>query len=161
MPSEQVRKFVERTHTHLNHNIKLADQKASILLTGNIAFLALYSNFIELNWGSGSFIFKIVSVLTICVGLAGIALAGWTVYPRTPQETGSLMYWGAIHMRSFDEYQNECQNLNEELLFDEMINENYNLALVAAKKFHHFRMALLFTGIMIILAIMSGLGLIG
>lgn len=161
MPPEQVIKIVERTHTHLNHNITLADRKASILLTADVGFLVLYSSFIESNWGSSPGMFKIGSIATLCAALIGISLAGWTVYPRTPKKSGSLMYWGAIQMRSFDEYHDELHDLNDKLAFEEMVNENHNLALVASKKFHHLRLALIATGVMILVAVLSGVAIIG
>lgn len=157
---DQVIKFLEQTHAHLNQNINLADQKASILLTADIAFLGLFANLIESNWGSSTEIFKIGSLVTIIAAVIGIVLAGWTVYPRTPKESGSLMYFGAISGRSLDQYQHELADLNKELALEELVNENHNLSIVAANKFQNFRRGLLATAVMIVFAIISGVAIV-
>ncbi|MFC7175034.1 hypothetical protein ACFQL0_20020 [Haloplanus litoreus] len=72
--------FVYAVQSHLNTYIKVADQKASILLTAQLAFLGLFSNALRTLFSDTGLLFHSLATLTTVAALAGIFLAGWVVY---------------------------------------------------------------------------------
>jgi len=57
--------FSTQTLSHLNEYIKFADQKASVLLTGQLAFLGLFVNFLNQTWSGTGTGFQILAAGTI------------------------------------------------------------------------------------------------
>ncbi|MDT3437954.1 Pycsar system effector family protein [Haloarcula sp. 1CSR25-25] len=153
----ELSQFVEKTHEHLNEYINLADRKASVLLTALLAYLALYANVAAPVWSTSSICFKLLTALVGVAGLFGIGFAGWTVYPRTPETPQGLMLWDSITDMSNDSYRESLQDLDANGVVEELIDENYQLAKVASKKYQYLRFALIATGVMVILSILAAL----
>jgi len=147
-------------HEHLNTYIKLADQKASILLTAQFAFLGLFANALRTLLPETGTLFHGVAILTALVGLIGIGFAGWVIYPRTdpPAEDGDgFIFWGDIlEHGSATSYRDAFTQLDEDGLHAEVVRENYALADIAETKYTYLRWALRCTAAMLILAFAAG-----
>ncbi len=149
-------KLVTRTHDHLNRYITLADNKASILLTAQFAFLGLFANAIrvlsiesDLIWWS--------ALLSAGLGVVGIFLSGWVVYPKTPKPETGLIFWeNIIEYESADAFQREIIELEDGESQKQLIQENYDLANVASTKYRYLRWSLRVSGMMILLAVVAG-----
>lgn len=148
--------LAKRTHTHLNTYISSADQKASILITAQFAFLGFYGSGISNVWTSTSFCFKLYSALSIMTGLIGAALAGWVVYPRSPQgEENGFMFWESITAKNQSEFVSDVTDLSDSDALKELIKQNHSLAEVADSKYKFTRFALIATAISVGFASLS------
>lgn len=154
--NDEQESFVYAVQNHLNTYIRAADQKASILLTAQLAFLGLSLNALRTllpNTGIG---FKSLAVLGDLSGLAGIFLAAWVVYPRTqpPDTDEGFFFWDDIldHPTAVD-YGKELSELGDEGIQDELMSENYALAEIAREKYYYLRWALLATAVTIVLSV--------
>lgn len=148
--------LAKRTHTHLNTYISSADQKASILITGQFAFLGFYGSGISNVWAGTAFCFKLYSGLAIAIGLIGAALAGWVVYPRSPQggENG-LMFWESITNKSQSDFVSEVNDLSDSDALNELIKQNHSLAEVTDSKYKFTKLALIATAMSVGFASLS------
>ena len=106
--------FSTQTLSHLNEYIKFADQKASVLLTGQLAFLGLFVNVLDGNWGGAGIEFKILAAVTIGATLLAGVFAGWVIYPQTEPSGEALLFWENINAESLDEYESEIKGLDED-----------------------------------------------
>ena len=147
--------LVERTYDHLNHYISLADNKASILLTAQFAFLGLDANALS-NLAVDSQLVRWCSLLSGASGVVSIFLAGWVVYPRMPKPQKGLIFWeNIIEYDSADNSQEEVNGLNDGDVRDRLAQENYHLAEVAHGKYSYLRWSLRGTAVMLLLAVVS------
>jgi len=156
--NEEQESFVYAVQNHLNTYIRVADKKASILLTAQLAFLGLSLNALRTlfpNTGTG---FRSLAVLGGLSGLAGIFLAGWVVYPRTqpPDTDEGFFFWDDIldHPTAAD-YGEALSELDDESVQDELTSENYVLAGVAQEKYYYLRWSLRATAAMVILSVVA------
>jgi hypothetical protein len=147
--------LAERTQDQLNGYIKFADQKASILLTAQLAFVGLYGNLIRTTWSGSGIGFKIMSGLTVAAGLVGAGSAGWAIYPRTPNTDQGLMLWKSISEMSLSTYEKKVNSLSTEKAFSELLDENHKLASVATNKYHYLRISLISTGLMLAFSVIA------
>lgn len=149
--------LVTRTHDHLNQYISLADNKASILLTAQIAFLGLFANAMRqlvfestVVWWS--------TLLSAGLAVVGIFLSGWVVYPRTPKPETGLIFWeNIVKYDSSTKFWNEIEDLEEGEARKELVEQNYDLAAVAHNKYKYLRWSLRVTAGMIGLAVIAGI----
>ncbi|QIB79068.1 hypothetical protein G3A49_13370 [Haloferax volcanii] len=155
MSEADSKKFARRTQDHLNGYIKFADQKASILLTAQLAFIGLYSNIIKTSWENSASCFKLASAITILFGLIATGLAGWTIYPRTPDTQQGLMLWSGIKDMGETKYKKKIKSLESDDVFDEILDENHKLAIVAENKYRNLRISLISTGLMLLFALLA------
>lgn len=148
--------LVENVNEHQNRYIELADNKASILLTAQLAFLGLFANAL-LNLPIESQVVFWSSVVSAGLNVVAIFLSVWVVYPRTPRpETGVIFWENITEFGSVDAYRNEVEGLDGEDARRLLIEENYNLASVASSKYRFLRYSLIVTGGMVILAAVAG-----
>lgn len=148
--------LVENVNEHQNRYIELADNKASILLTAQLAFLGLFANAL-LNLPIESQVVFWSSVVSAGLNVVAIFLSVWVVYPRTPRpETGVIFWENITEFGSVDAYRNEVEGLDDEDARRLLIEENYNLASVASSKYRFLRYSLIVTGGMVILAAVAG-----
>jgi len=146
-----------RTQDHLNKYILGADQKASILLTGQFAFLGLAAT-------AAKDLIKTTGELfywsSIGVGVAGIVAAFFAIvviYPRTPSTGEGFIFWGNILAHgSVEDFQEAFDNLSESDINERFVTQNHMLAKVANKKYKYLRWSLRVTLLMIILATFAG-----
>lgn len=148
--------LAKRTHTHLNNYITTADQKASILITAQFAFLGFYSGGIGNIWSSTTFCFKLFSGLSIVTGLIAAVLAGWVIYPRSPQgEENGLMFWESISAKAQSDFVSDVNELSDPDALDELIKQNHSLAQAANSKYKFTRLTLLATAVSVGFASLS------
>ena len=148
-----------QTFTHLNAYVKFADQKASILVTGQLAFLGLFVSFLNQVWPGHSIEFRILSALTIGATLVAGVFAGWVIYPQTDPSGENLLFWGNINKKSLSDYESAIKNLDEGAALDELIEENYLLAEVASNKYCRLKISLISTGVTVLFAIFTVISL--
>jgi len=147
--------FSTQTLSHLNEYIKFADQKASVLLTGQLAFLGLFVNFLNKNWVGASIEFKILAAVTIgAILLAGV-FAGWVIYPQTEPSGEALLFWENINAKSLNDYESEIKDLDEDAVLGELIEENHLLAEVASNKYWRLKVSLVSTAGTVFFATLS------
>jgi|AntDeeMinimDraft_5_1070356.scaffolds.fasta_scaffold05657_5 hypothetical protein len=147
--------FSTQTLSHLNEYIKFADQKASVLLTGQLAFLGLFVNVLDGNWGGAGIEFKILAAVTIGATLLAGVFAGWVIYPQTEPSGEALLFWENINAESLDEYESEIKGLDEDAVLGELIEENHLLAEVASNKYWRLKISLVSTAGTVFFATLS------
>jgi len=148
--------FAKIVREHHNEYIKLADRKASVLLSAQLTYLALFGNLVGNSWSSGSLIFKTMSVLTIGLVIVAIVFATRAVYPNEPETDQGLILWKSIISRSPTEYQEAVRNKTQEELFNELVDENYQLAVVTDEKYSNIRKTMWATGLVVVSTLITG-----
>ena len=154
-PQVDKTEFVERTQDHLNHYIAAADTKASILLTGHLAFLGLYGNAVRSEFVDPTALFLIFAGLTVGFVLIASSFSLSVIYPRTPETPTGYILWSSILEMGEEKYREEMQNLDPDTAFQELADENYALSIVADKKYASLRRSLIATFIMVGFALLS------
>lgn len=145
--------FVEHTHDHLNTYIAGADQKASILLTGQFAFLGLAATASSDILNNTGALFDVLAGGTAVVGVIAAVLAITVIYPRTPSPGNSVIYWGDIQQHAnVEKYHKDIEELEDGDALAALVKQNYKLAEVAESKYSLLRWSLRFTLAMIGLA---------
>ncbi|WP_152421821.1 Pycsar system effector family protein [Halorubrum saccharovorum] len=143
--------LVTRTHDHLNRYITLADNKASILLTAQFAFLGLFANAMRILTIESELVWW-CALLGAGSGVIGVFLSGWIVYPKTPKPETGLIFWeNIVEYGSVDAFQKSISDLEDGDTREQLVQENYELARVASNKYHYLRWSLRFSGGMLIL----------
>lgn len=147
--------FSNQTLSRLNEHIKFADRKASVLLTGHLGFLGLFVNFLNEHWAGSGIWFKSLAAITIgAILLAGV-FAGWVIYPQTEPSGEALLFWENINRYSFDSYETQIEELDEDAVLDELIEENHLLAEVASNKYRRLKFSLVATAGAVSFSILS------
>lgn len=148
--------LVTRTNDHLNQYISMADNKASILLTAQVAFLGLLANAVS-NLSIESRIVWWGALLSVGFTVVGVFLSGWVVYPRTPKPETGLIFWeNIVEYDSKETFREEFQQMEDGRPQKELIEENYDLATVANGKYCFLRWSLRFTAGTVVFAVISG-----
>jgi len=157
--SEQL---AERTQNHLNEYIIAADRKASILITGQFAFLGLAATALSnLNQAPSGW-FRWFSIGMAIVGVIAVFLAVIVIYPRTPSPERGFIYWGNItQYKSGEDFHDAVASLDEEEAMETLNKENYSLAKVAGKKYEYLRWSLRATVVMVLFAVAAGITFLG
>lgn len=156
MPDISPAELVARTHDHLNKYIALADNKASILLTAQFAFLGLSANAMR-DLSLQSSIVWWSALLSAGFTVIGMFLSGWVVYPRTPKPETGLIFWENINeFDSKEAFQEEFEQLEDDGPQKHLIEENYDLAAVAHYKYYYLRWSLRYTAGTVIFAVIAG-----
>lgn len=148
--------FATLTRQHLNEYIKLADQKSSILLSAQIAYIGLTGNFIQSSWAEDPAYVKALSILTLLSAIGAVAFAGRVVYPKTPETKQGLILWESIADRTTIEFRSEILSKTPNELRNELLDENHKLAKVGTEKYYNLRWSLRMTAITIIISIIWG-----
>ncbi|WP_424017343.1 Pycsar system effector family protein [Halorientalis pallida] len=149
--------LAEGTQDHLNEYIIAADRKASILITGQFAFLGLtataLSNLSQVPTGW----FRWFVIATAVFGVLAVLLAVVVIYPRTPSPSEGYIYWGNITQHSSDDdFHEAITSLDDDEAIEALNKENYSLAKVAEKKYTHLRWSLRATVAMVVFAVVAG-----
>lgn len=152
--SEQL---AERTQDHLNEYIIAADRKASILVTGQFAFLGLAANALPDFSHSPPRLFRWSVIATAFFGILAVLLAVIVIYPRTPSPEEGYIYWGNITKhKSCTAFHEAVESLNDSEAFETLNKDNYSLARVAEKKYEYLRWSLRSTVAMVLFAVAAG-----
>ncbi|QLG62034.1 Pycsar system effector family protein [Halorarum salinum] len=156
MPDISPDDLVTRTHDHLNQYISLADNKASILLTAQVAFLGLFANAVS-NLSIEAPIVWWSALMSAGFTVIGVFLSGWVVYPRTPKPETGLFFWeNIVEYDSKETFREEFEQLEDGGPREELIEENYDLATVAHNKYHFLRWSLRLTAGTVVFAVIAG-----
>lgn len=147
--------FALLVHDHINKYIKLADNKASILLSGLVAYLGISLSVIGSNWFKMGVPFKFWSFFTVSTAMIAVYYAASAVYPNTPETPQGLILWDSIVKRSQERYRDVMMNKPEEKLLEELIDENYKLAQVSVGKYVQVQNALVWTGLTVACALVT------
>jgi|GEM_PF-5411435 len=151
------KEFTQLSYEHLNRYIKLANQKASILLTAQLAYIAIFANTLSQVQISQDITVQVLGIGTVVIAAGAAYFAARTVYPDTPdKEDGGLMLWGSILEYERDGYKQRIIGDDSGDLLSELLDENYQLAKVAHKKYDRLRNSLLLTGAMVFSSIILG-----
>lgn len=156
MPDISIGDLVTRTHDHLNRYIAIADKKASILLTAQLAFLGLFANVIKnlpiqppIIWWS--------ALLSTGFTVFGIFLSGLVVYPRTPKPETGLIFWeNIVEYDSKEKFRSQVEQLSDDGPQKQLIEENYELATVAHSKYCFLQWSLRFTAGTVVFSVIVG-----
>jgi len=147
--------IADQTFSHLNASIKLADQKASVLLSGQLAFIGLYLNFFGSSIQGNNALLTSSSLVGI-LSLAAVGCAISVITPRTVDTDEGLFLWESILQReTWREYETDIAEKNTGELRSEVLRQNYHLAQVATRKYRALKFALVFSGGMLLLAVVS------
>lgn len=151
-----------RTQDHLNEYIVAADRKASILITGQFAFLGLMATALtNLDQPPSGWLLWFVIATAVC-GILAVLFAVVVIYPRTPSPEQGFIYWGNITQHESGESFHEAVNsLDDEEAMKTLNKENYSLARVAEKKYGYLRWSLRATVAMIVFAVSAGVTFLG
>lgn len=134
--------FSQLVRDHQNEYIRVADNKASILLSGLVAYLGLSLNAIGSNLGEEGAFFLWIAGGSVLSALVAIYFAASAVYPNTPQTPQGLVMWESIVEKSEQGYRETIHTKDPDQLLDELIDENYQLATVNDTKYKQVRRAL-------------------
>lgn len=146
-----------RIQDHLNKYILGADQKASILLTGQLAFLGLAATTVKDLIKTTGELFYWSSIGAGGAGIVAAFFAIVVIYPRTPSTDEGFIFWGNIVTHgSAENFREAFDNLPDSDINREVITQNYMLAKVANKKYKYLRWSLRVTLLMVILASFAG-----
>jgi hypothetical protein len=149
--------LAKQTIVHLNTYIKVADQKASILLTAQFAFLGFSVTVINDILPATSPEFRMFAALGAVSGLAGAFFSGAVVFPRTPKARTGFIFWEHIlEFESREKFQDNFNNLSDEDALHELTKQNYSLAKVAEQKYQYLRYSLFSTAAMVVFAVVAG-----
>lgn len=134
--------FSQLVRNHQNDYIRVADNKASILLSGLIAYFGLSLHVIGANLESEGRIFVVLASMSVFSALVGIYFAASAVYPNTPATPQGLIMWESVVKKGEQGYRETIRGKSSEELLDELIDENYQLAAVNHTKYQQVRRAL-------------------
>lgn len=144
-PELTATQFSQLVRDHQNAYIRVADNKASILLSGLIAYLGLSLSVIGASLETEGDLFIGSASLSVLSALIAIYFAASAVYPNTPETPQGLIMWESIIQKGEQGYRETIQAKSSEELLNELIDENYQLAVVNNTKYQQVRLALLAT----------------
>lgn len=149
--------LLQLSHEHINGYIKVADQKASILLSGQLAFLALSTNFVPSEWSNLAICVKFLVVLTVLFALGGILYSILTVTPReeTQGQAGYILWKDILEHKDEDQFVENAKALTEDDVIQSLGKEVYKISKVADQKYDNLRVSIYMTGIFLFLGILA------
>lgn len=122
---------------YIGDYIKLADQKASIALTINVALIGFFINYLrDANW-TDSNQYKIALIVGILLLMWSASILLFKVlWPRYNSNTSEYMSWGGIAAYSNSaDYAKKLKESEERVFIDDMAKQNHALARVCAVKY--------------------------
>lgn len=125
------------------------DQKVNVLLAAQVAGLGLLVSPLS-RWftsaGNGYRFFIFAGALLY---LAGIYNAVRCLFPDTtnPHEPPSITFFGHIAATPFDEYAEKIGSISDEEYRRDFVTQIHVCSQIVRRKFHHFALALLLSGI--------------
>ncbi|WP_181691546.1 Pycsar system effector family protein [Natronomonas sp. LN261] len=134
--------FSQLVRDHQNSYIRVADNKASILLSGLVAYLGLSLSVIGTNFGCEGVLFLGAAGVSVSSAVIGIYFAASAVYPSTPSTPQGLIMWESIVKKGEKGYRETIRSKSSDELLNELIDENYKLATVNNTKYQQVRRAL-------------------
>lgn len=149
--------LLELSHNHINGYIKVADQKASILLSGQLAFLALSLNLIPSKWGNLHVTLLILICLTLLVISSSILFSILTVLPREGSDgKEGAIYWNDIRAHgNSDQFVQYVSQLDEDAVVQELGEDVYNISKIAKRKYEYLKISIILTVIFLLLSLVT------
>ena len=143
------------SHDHINGYIKAADQKASILLSGQLAFLALLIGTMPDNILNMSVLIQIVAGLTVLSNVIAVFFSISTISPieNTDNERGFIFWKEILEHEGSGEFEEKVRELDSEDALNSLSAEVYDVSEVANEKYDTLTKAIYSTSAFIILAI--------
>lgn len=135
--SEKLFEYHKSNLIYIGEYIKLADQKASILLTINIALIGFLFNYLKTNDLPENVFCKIslpigVSILIV----TAILIISKIIWPRYVSNKDYYMSWsGVAAYDSSTDYSSVLKNTEKEKFLDDMAEQNHAIAKVCEKKY--------------------------
>lgn len=157
MDSDELARII---HDHHNSYITNVDSRASILITGQLAFLGLFANAIGPAFRSDLNVLVLLG-LTVFFGLIAILFAGYVIYPKPIKPEESYIFWENIlgSWNGPQAYSEDLLNLNPDEASGVLCEDIYQLSFIAHNRFKYLRYSLICTFLML-LASLGALGLI-
>lgn len=146
---EKIFDYNKHNLIYISEYIKLADQKASILLTINIALIGFFFNYLKTEGFNENVIFKsfIISGLFLLITSSYIILIK-IIWPRYNSNTNEYMSWGGI--ASFEDghyYTRKLINRESDQFITDMAEQNYALAKICKTKYKFLKISMWFFSI--------------
>ena len=140
--------FGDFVHRYIRESIRFADQKATFVFAGTVAWLAfLYDDGVALRWlkaptsWSGIDAMAFLGMVALVVG-AGCAF--WVIVPRTKGSRRGLIFWEAVaEYDTGDSYGEELLKFSMERLFIATASHCVDLAKICRRKYQVLRCSLL------------------
>lgn len=138
--------LLKTAHDHINNYIKFADQKASVLVSGQIALIVVVLNIMSNTWSD---LLKLTQILvsgSIILASLSILLSIMTIYPREESDqTYGYIYWEEIqNFENQDAFCDSLRDLNDDEIIQEMSDDVYNIAKIAQSKYKWLKRSLYF-----------------
>lgn len=149
--------LLEKAHEHVNSYIKVADRKASILLTGQLTFSGLVGNIIRRNWNSmGDWLRFSISISGIIMFLA-ITFALLVVFPRSQNnDEKGILFWEKVRNHNGRAgYERAIKNLDGDDMIRILSNEVHDVSSIATKKYDWLNRSLKATYLVLLIVLGS------
>ncbi|WP_339196682.1 Pycsar system effector family protein [Solibacillus sp. FSL R5-0449] len=152
--NEKLFDYNKHNLVYISEYIKLADQKANILLTINIALIGFFANYLKnanLDENVITKVFLIIGVVILIISASIILIK--ILWPRYNLNVNEYMSWGGIaaHLDK-DSYTAKIKDKEFDTFLKDMAEQNYALANVCKAKFKYLKMSTWFfsTGILVV-----------
>jgi hypothetical protein len=96
---------------------------------------------------------RVIAVLLFFTVLLALYHLANVIYPRVSLSSKSIIYFGGIKNYTKEEYPEKLMNLNENDIYEEILEQTYVNALIADKKFMHLRCAMISCSVVLIATI--------
>lgn len=145
------------SHEHINGYIKFADQKASILLSGQIASLALVLNLVPSNWSDFQMNLVGAIVLSLLALIVAIIFSLLTIFPRseTKNDPGFIFWENVLAHGDSTHFGKSVSSLTQGDAMNSLSNEVYNVSIIAKRKYSFLKWSIIATGGFLIFSILS------
>lgn len=149
--------LLQLSHKHINAYIKVADQKASILLSGQLAFFALSANFVPSEWNNFGINVKASIILTVILALGGVLFSILTVTPQeeTQGRAGYILWKDILEHKNEDQFVENTKALTEDDVIQSLGEEVYKISKVADQKYDNLRISIYLTGAFLLMGIFA------
>ncbi|WP_420182078.1 Pycsar system effector family protein [Haloarcula sp. KBTZ06] len=133
--------FIVEALAQTKSSIRSADQKASMLLTGQFAFLGLFANVVAPIWKDGGPTFHRLTALTTIAAFGSILAAAVVVFPR--EGDGDLLYFAENADKNKEKYVEEIMELDAENRSKELLRSDHSLSTIANRKHSYVRISVI------------------
>ncbi|KOO43082.1 hypothetical protein [Priestia koreensis] len=141
--NEKLFDYNKHNLVYISDYIKLADQKASVLLTVNIALIGFIFNFLkksDLNINIINKVFIILGVISLIISGSIIILK--IIWPRYNLDANHYMSWAGISAHSNEDiYIDKVVNKEFTDFVQDMLKQNFDLAIVCKAKYKFLKIS--------------------
>lgn len=144
-PSESTIQSLELNLTRLISIGAIADARAAIIMSTNIAMLGSLASEVAATYKSGGAgpLLATLAVLTGMVSLCSVAAVATAAFPRFSLRQGeSLSFFGSIARMTPAEYRTAVSSIDSDRYLEDLTGQCHRLASIVNIKFHWVRRAL-------------------